>query len=567
MMRLVSELRRRNVFRMAALYAVASWLIMQVAEVVIALANLPNWIGPATLALLAIGFPIALVVSWFYELTPEGLALERDVDPGKSMSHIASRRIDFVVIAMLAAGLLLFAWDKWWQEAPTECTIAVLPFVNLSADKDNEYFSAGLTEELVNILAKVPDFRVFVGVDTTQFNESGKGSGKIPDELRASYFLKGSVRKSGDRLRITAQIVDAADGLQLWSNSWDRTLTDVFRIQREIAEALVSSLRVTMPASVPAAGTANPEAYDLYLRARHAMNVGTVDAMQEAVRQLVHALAMDPQFAEAWALLGVVYVNQVAYQHIDPAEGYKMARASYEQALRLDPKNPRSLVGLAGIARVSDRDFAEAERLLGVAYDAAPDNVSVLNSSGNHAASRCRLEDAKEFYRGATAARPGAIISRSNLTALLINMGEVEAAEREIETMRIVNPESRWPDLYAGHLALLRDEPELALEYFLRLDGPDRNKWLAQTYHALGREDEARAAVQRLIDESVGEVSVAVAEIYTFEGKFDDAFVWLERGLQEHDSRLAHLRCNSQLKALETDARWAELLVRLNVDS
>ncbi len=159
-MRLVSELRRRNVLRMAVLYVVAAWLILQVAEVLIALAKLPDWIGTTTLILLAVGFPIALVFSWFYELTPEGISLEKDVKPGESMTHVTGRRLDFIVISLLCAAVILFAYDKWWTGPPPEKSIAVLAFENMSGDPEQEYFSDGISEELLNLLAQIPELTV-----------------------------------------------------------------------------------------------------------------------------------------------------------------------------------------------------------------------------------------------------------------------------------------------------------------------------------------------------------------------------------------------------------------------
>ncbi len=159
-MGLISELRRRNVIRMAVLYAVAAWLIMQVAEVMMSLVGLPAWAGRATLALLAVGFPIALIFSWFYEITSEGISLEKDVDRSESITHVTGRRLDFIVISLLCAGLILFAYDKWWIGGPPEQSIAVLPFTNMSADPEQEYFSDGISEELLNLLAQIPELRI-----------------------------------------------------------------------------------------------------------------------------------------------------------------------------------------------------------------------------------------------------------------------------------------------------------------------------------------------------------------------------------------------------------------------
>ncbi len=188
-MSLIKELKRRNVFRMAVLYAIAAWVIMQVAEVLNDLANLPDWVGPIILGLLAVGFPIALILSWFYELTPTGISLEKDVDRAASITHMTGRRLDFFVISLLAAAVILFAYDKWWIVGPPKQSIAVLPFVNMSDDASNEYFSDGISEELLNLLAKIPELRV-AGM-TSAFSFKGKDVtiAEIGEKLNVAQVL------------------------------------------------------------------------------------------------------------------------------------------------------------------------------------------------------------------------------------------------------------------------------------------------------------------------------------------------------------------------------------------
>jgi adenylate cyclase len=202
-MGLVSELRRRNVFRMGVLYVVAAWLIMQVAGVLMDLGALPVAIGPWVLVLLVIGFPIALVFSWLFEITPEGLALEKDVPEGASITHITSRRMDFLVIAVLSAGLILFAYDKWWIGPPPEKSIAVLPFENISGDPEQEYFSDGLAEEVLNLLAQIPELTVISRSSAFSFKGKDVAIPAVAEQLNVAHILEGSVRKVGNRVRIT----------------------------------------------------------------------------------------------------------------------------------------------------------------------------------------------------------------------------------------------------------------------------------------------------------------------------------------------------------------------------
>lgn len=214
-MSIFSELKRRNVLRMAVLYAVVAWLIMQVAEVVIGLANLPEWIGPTILALLAVGFPIALIVSWFYELTPSDISLEKDAAAEEAITQVTGRRLDFLVISLLCAGLILFAYDKWWIGPPPENSIAVLAFENMSDDAEQEYFSDGLSEEILNLLAQTKSLKVIARTSSFLFKNKDVDIATMAAQLNVRHILEGSVRRSGNRVRITAQLIDAADSTQI----------------------------------------------------------------------------------------------------------------------------------------------------------------------------------------------------------------------------------------------------------------------------------------------------------------------------------------------------------------
>jgi TolB-like protein len=250
-MKLLSELKRRNVFRMAVLYIVAAWLVMQVVGVLIDLGTLPPRFGPFVLPLLVVGFPIALALSWFYEITPEGIALDDDVERDESAARVHGRRADFIVIALLAAAVILFAYDKWWIGPPPEKSVAVLPFLNMSDDPDQGYFSDGISEELLNVLAKYPELKVAARQSSFVFKDKDLPIAEIGRQLNVAHVVEGSVRKSGNRLRITAQLINAEDGFNLWSDTFDRQLEDVFAIQDEIAREIGSALQIGCLRRVP----------------------------------------------------------------------------------------------------------------------------------------------------------------------------------------------------------------------------------------------------------------------------------------------------------------------------
>jgi TolB-like protein len=343
-MRLVSELRRRNVLRMAVLYAIAAWLIMQVVEVLIELAKLPDWIGTTTLWLLAIGFPIALIFSWFYELTPKGISLEKDIDPAESITHVTGRRLDFIVISLLCAGLIVFAYDKWWLgdeitvAPPASNSIAVLPFVNMSADPDQEYFSDGISGELLNVLVQVDALHVASRTSSFAFKGTDKSLQEIADALKVNYVLEGSVRKDGNRVRIIAQLIEAASDQHLWSKSYDRDLIDIFMIQNEIANAIVAalgeSLEIDVTNDIPVlAATINMSAYDSYLKA-HELFIARAD-LAKSIALFEQAVDLDPAFARAWEGLAAAYWVMPAWGITD-RDYFHLALEAAQTALELD---------------------------------------------------------------------------------------------------------------------------------------------------------------------------------------------------------------------------------------
>ncbi len=382
----LAELKRRNVIRMAGLYLVGAWLIVQVAETLLPLYETPGWVLKVLVLLLALGFVPMLVFSWVFELTPDGLKRDGDVSPGASIAPQTARRMDQLIVAGLLGVVALVAADRFWPNDPsgekgsesvsgtaqpqaakvdapesdsdplspvaeTESdplstappnSIAVLPFVNMSADKDNEYFSDGISEELLNALANVEGMGV--ASRTSSFAYKGKadlGAGATGRELKVAHILEGSVRKSGTRVRITAQLIDAANDRHLWSETFDRELTDIFAIQDEIAKAIVAALRGTLgkrdaaPAVEVRADTGNLKAYDRYLKARE-LFIARSD-LPESIRLFEQVVEMDPTFARGWE--GLAAVTSVA-----PSWGIRdrdydaMSIKAANRALELDPK-------------------------------------------------------------------------------------------------------------------------------------------------------------------------------------------------------------------------------------
>ena len=410
-MGLVSELKRRNVIRMAVLYAVASWLIMQVAEVIIGLANLPDWIGPAILALLAIGFPIALLFSWFYEITPEGISLEKDVAAGESITHVTDRRLDFIVIAMLFAAVILFAYDKWWIGPPPERSIAVLAFENMSADPEQEYFSDGISEDLLNLLAQIPELTVISRSSAFSFKGKNVAVPEIARQLNVAHVLEGSVRKVGDRVRIVAQLIDARSDSHLWSETYDRDLDDIFAVQDEIAATIRDELKIRLaldagePVQLTATKTDSTDAYDAYLQGRESFRQRGQDNMRDAIRHSERSLRLDNDFAPAHAQLANATIMLGNYGVSTLEEVRRIATPHLNRARELEP------------------DLAEAHRGRALLASLAGDPESAI-----------------EYARKALASNPSYGDAMTSLQIALFDLGRHEESDAVLEQIRIVDP-------------------------------------------------------------------------------------------------------------------------------
>lgn len=356
----LAELKRRNVFRVGAAYAVLAWVVIQVTDTVAPVLHLPDW----TLALVTwigiIGFPFALFFAWAFELTPQGLKREHEVDRSSSVTGVTGRKLDFAIIGLLAVAVVFLVVDNYVLKGTTADeaatmdaasgeaagrtsydSIAVLPFVNMSNDPDQAYLSDGLAEELLNLLARIDGLKVAARTSSFAFRDEEQDIRRIGDTLKVSTVLEGSVRKSGERIRITAQLIDVANGYHLWSETFDRQLTDIFQIQDEISVAIVAALRVHLGGEAAAVSrVTNIAAYDLYLQGRHLRRESRPGNTRKALDLFRQASDADPEFAAAWAAQAAAVIDLRETQYwgeIPAAEAFALAQSNIDRALGLDP--------------------------------------------------------------------------------------------------------------------------------------------------------------------------------------------------------------------------------------
>ena len=529
------------------------------------LAKLPDQIGPITLALLAVGFPIAIIFSWFYELTPEGISLEKDVDPAESITHVTGRRLDFIVISLLCAAVVLFAYDKWWMGGPPEQSIAVLPFENMSGDPDQEYFSDGISEELLNLLAQIPELTVISRSSAFSFKDKDIAIPTVAKQLNVAHVLEGSVRKVGNRVRITAQLIEARSDTHLWSESYDRTLDDIFAIQDEIAADVVDALKITLLGKEPKATETNPEAYALYLQGRYFINQGTEESIKKAETLLKQALAMDSQSAPAWTELASVYITQGGYYR-PTNEAYELARDAVQQALAIDPQYARAYAELAWVEMLYEWDFAAARQHQQRALALSPGDATSLEVAASLNTKLGHLDEAIDLYRQSIALDPVSPSQHLFLGRALYYAHRLDEAADSLQMALSLSPGRIGGQYFVGWVLLAQGDAQAALLAMEqeRHDGY-RLTGTAVVQHALGDATASDAALVGLIEKGAELMAYQIAMAYAFRGEINNAFDWLERAYDKRDSGLAHMLVDPLVVNLHSDPRWEPFLDKMGL--
>ena len=450
-MSLFAELKRRNVFRVGLAYAITSWALLQVIDVVTPILELPDWAPRLVLVLLAIGFFPALIFAWAFELTPEGLKREKDVERSESITAATGRKLDRLIIGVLSIAIVLLLVDRYTGDEPASPSaelgksIAVLPFVNMSSDPEQEYFSDGITEEILNSLAAVKELKVAGRTSSFAFKGQSDDLRRIGETLGVENILEGSVRKAGDTVRITAQLIQVEDGFHLWSETYDRRLDDVFQIQEEIATEILKQLRATLLAEEIEAfepQATNPEVFDHYLLARQRLYDRSRQSIEDAIEILDEAIALDPRYAPALAQRGIatLFLSDRSYGSVPEAEAQRQGKRYIDQALDIDPQLAEAWAGLGLYYTNRPSEHEQAIDALTRALDLNPNLIDasnwlfgVLEGIGENVAALELVEDMLErdpLYKPAF----------GNSIQAFNNFGLRDKAQAVIEQFRSANP-------------------------------------------------------------------------------------------------------------------------------
>ena len=370
-MSLFAELHRRNVFRVALAYVVVAWILLQVADTLAPALLLPEWVTRFVAFLLILGFPLAIFFAWAFELTPDGIKPEKAVSSEDSIAQRTGRKLNVLIISLLAIAVGFFAWDSFRveeiQQQPisaedtetlsdvvsSRLSIVVLPFVNISNDPEQEYFSDGLSEELLNLLTKIPQLRVTSRTSAFSFKGKDFTIAEVGTALNVDHVLEGSVRRSGDEIRITTQLIKVSDDTHLWSDTWDRKFENVFEIQDEIAGEVVNALKIQLVDELPHAYVTAPAAYDLYLQALPLIDRQTESSVTAAESLLLQLLEIDPDYAPALCLLADASVFFAEWNYRPMEEAFERARSYARRATEIAPDYSDGYAKLAVVVLVS----------------------------------------------------------------------------------------------------------------------------------------------------------------------------------------------------------------------
>ena len=571
-----AELRRRNVLRVAAAYVVSAWLVIQVVETLFPVFGLSDAAIRIVVIVLAIGFAPVMILAWAFELTPEGLRLDRDIDHSQPVSINAGKKLDRIIMVVLALALGYFAFDKFVlapqrqaveiQEAHQagrsealvesygEKSIAVLPFVNMSSDVEQEYFSDGISEELLNLLARIPELRVISRSSAFSYKGKDVNLADVARELNVAHILEGSVRKAGNQVRITAQLIEARSDTNLWSQTYDRALDDIFAIQDEIAADVVEQLQLTLLGPALRTRQTNTEAFALTLQARHLVRSNRYD---RAVPLLKKALSLDPDYVPAWTQLADAYYQETG-QKYSREESRRLFTEALQKALSIDPNDAVANSYAAWVIFEVERDLESAAQKLLFAFEQEPGNAEVLRVLGVYAAYIGHHDLSIALARYSVARDPLCVSCLYVLYRNLARAGRLDDAEVALHRFRTMSDGGAHS---LGMLELQKGNAAAALAIFENEEQNDyvRSAARAMALYDLGRLDEYEAALADQIENWGEEDPVEVARVYGWVGDSDAAFEWLAKAFGPNADQFFREIFQPYWTKLHDDPRWLAL--------
>jgi TolB-like protein/Flp pilus assembly protein TadD len=582
-----TELKRRNVYKVAVAYAVVSWLVLQAASLLFVTFEAPPWAMKVFVVAVALGFPIALVLAWAFELTPEGIKRTEDVAPNESITRRTGRKLTAVMIVVAVVASALFAWQFLRPKTTTvaagigprteipEKSIAVLPFENATRNVDTEYLSDGISEALINSLTELQQLKVIAR--STAFRYKGKqvDPQAVGRELKVRTVLMGVVRQLDDRLNVQVDLVDAMTGAQLWGEEYERKLADVLAVKQALVREVTEKLRLKLTGEqqqrLTQRDTTNPEAYQFYLRGRYYWNKRTAENLKKAMEQFQQAVDKDPNYALAYVGLSDCYVLLEDYAGTPASETLPKAKAFAERALQLDSSLAEAHTALAYAYR-NLWQWEQAEEEFKWAIKLNPNYPTAHLWYSTYLLDLGRNDEAMAEVKRAHELDPLSLIIGTSLTYAYLVEGEVNSAIAQCKRVIDLDPNFPRAHEYLG-LAYLRQgshsEAIVELQKAVELSGRERRplRDLGYGYAISGKPAEAQAVIKELVGkyEKGQAIGQDLAAVYAGLGDKDQAFAWLEKDFQARSGLLAWTRWTPAFESLRSDPRFADLLQRMGL--
>ncbi len=579
-----SELKRRNVYKVAVAYAVVAWLVIQAASIFLPAFDAPPWVMKIFIIVIIFGFPVALIFSWAFEITPEGIKLESEIEPSKSMTRRTGRKIVALTIALavVAAGLFVYqlvrsksTFTPRQSEAATAApnkSIAVLPFDNLSRDPDNAYFCEGVQDEILTRLAKVADLKVISRTSTQHFKSTPDNLPQIAKQLGVAHILEGSVQKANDQVRVNVQLINALTDAHLWADTYDRKLTDIFAVESEIAKTIAETLQARLTGSeknsIAKTPTVNPEAYELYLRGKFFAEKRTGADLRKSIGYYDQAITKDPGYALAYVGLADSHLLLSAYGAVSPKESYTPAKAALKKALELDDSLAQAHAS-SGLLATLELDVHRAISELERAIQLNP------NYATAHHWLALPLMSIGQFDRGLAEGKraieldPLSLICNADLCWVYFNARRYDEAEAQARKTLEMDPQFYVAHYYLGEALQFKGKlTEAIAEYQKSIElnhDPFSLAMLGQAYARKGQVEEARKVLARLTEEAKSRYvsPYALAVILTALGDKAHAIDELERGYDEAGFYISLIKVDPLFDDLRGDPRFEALVQKV----
>jgi TolB-like protein/Flp pilus assembly protein TadD len=578
-----AELKRRNVYKVAVAYAVVGWVIAQIATQIFPFLEIPNWVVRLVIVLIAIGFPIALVIAWAFEATPEGIKRTEDVDVAAAAKQPKKHAWVYVVVIGAAISVALFFLGRYTAGTPRQSeaatlsskSIAVLPFDNLSRDPDNAFFAEGVQDEILTRLAKVADLKVIARTSTKKFTSAPDDLRDVAKQLGVTNILEGSVQKANDQVRVNVQLINALTNAHLWAEIYDRKLTDIFAVESDIAKTIADQLQAKLTGSekqmIAAQPTSDTTAYELYHKGRSLWGKRTGDNIPKAIAFYQQAIAHDPNYALAYAGLSSAYILSPFYAGADRLEMSAKAKEAALKALRLDPNLAEAHAALGKVLFFGEIDLAGAAREYKRAIELKPNDADAHHWYGNDTfAALGQFEEAIAEGRRAVELDPLSIVINADLGETFYYAKRYDESVTQLRKTLEIDPTSFYTHYNLGIALQAKGDLPSAIAEYEKAKQLGDNTTVSTFYAAAkaqaGDKDAARRMLSELdkISQQREVVGYLRALLYLSLNNKDEALRWLEQGVKERDgSNICWINVDPLLDSLHGDPRFDMLVQKI----